>query len=83
MEKDTDLKEPTTSQNVLVIMDHFTRYSMALCCPDQKANTIVKILYNWFISVFGVLQQNHSDRGTNFTSQLVEELCNMFSIDNT
>ena len=46
MEKDIDLKKPTTSQNVLIITDHFTRYLMALCCPDQKANAIAKILYD-------------------------------------
>ena len=56
IEKDIDLKRPTTSQNVLVIMDHFTRYSMALHCPDQKVNTIMKILYNQFIVVFGAPQ---------------------------
>ena len=65
MEKDIDPLKPATSQNVLVMMDHFTRYSMALHCPDQKANTVVKILYNHFISVFGALQRIHSDQGVN------------------
>ena len=83
MEKDIDLKKPTMSQNTHVIMDHFTRYSMALHCPDQKANTIVKILYTQFISVFGAPQCIHSNWGANFTGQLVEELCNMFGIDKT
>ena len=62
-------------------MDHFTRYSMALHCLDHKVNTIMKILYNQFITVFGLPQQIHSIWGANFTSQLVKELCDMFGID--
>ena len=61
MEKDIDPWKPTMSQNVLVMMDHITRCSMALHCPDQKANTVAKILYDHFILVFGVLPQIHSD----------------------
>ena len=38
------------------------------------------ILYEWFISVFGVPTKLLSDRGTNFTSALVEELCSAFGI---
>ena len=83
LEKDIDPKKPTTSLNVLMVMDHFTRYSMAFCCPDQKANTVAKILYDWFILVFGAPLWIHSDWGANFRSQLVKELCNMFGIDRT
>ena len=83
LEKDIDPKKATTSLNVLMVMNHFTRYSMAFHCPDQKANTMTKILYNQFISVFGVPQWIHSNRGANIRSQLLWELFNIFSIDGT
>ena len=61
MEKDIDPKKPTILQNVHVIMDHFTRFSMALHCPDQKANTIARSFMIGLYQFFGVLQQIHSD----------------------
>ena len=67
-------------KNVLVITDHFTRYSMAFVTKDQKAKTTMQILYEWFISVFGAPTKLLSDRGVNSTSALVEELCSVFGI---
>ena len=63
-------------KNFLVIMDHFTRYALAVMTKDQTAKTIGKVLYGRFIMVFGVPAKLLSDQGANFT--LV--LCTMFSI---
>ena len=46
--------------------------------PDCK--TVVKVFYEHFIAVFGVPMKLLSDRGANFTSALVEELCAAFGI---
>ena len=40
----------------------------------------MQILYERFISVFGMPAKLLSDRGANFTSALVEELCSAFGI---
>ena len=62
-------------KNVLVMMDHFTRYALAVVTKDQTAKTVAKVFYEHFIAVFGVPTKLLSDRGENFTSALVEELC--------
>ena len=80
IETTMELNKPPSVKNVLVITDHFTRYSMAFVTKDQKAKTIVQILYEWFISIFGMPAKLLSDRGANFTSALVEELCSAFGI---
>ena len=67
-------------KNVLVLMDHFTRYAMAFITKYQKAKTVVHILYERFISVFGAPAKLVSDSGGNFMSTLVEELCSAFHI---
>ena len=67
-------------KNVLVVIDHFMRYSMAFVTKYQKAKTVMWILYEWFISVFGTPTKLLSNRGMNFTSALVEELCSAFGI---
>ena len=47
---------------------------------DQMAKTVAKVLYERFISVFGVPVRLLSDHRANFTSALVEELCTTFGI---
>ena len=40
-----ELNQPLSVKNVLVLMDHFTRYTMAFVTKDQKAKTVAHILY--------------------------------------
>ena len=67
-------------KNVLVMTDHFTRYTMVVVTKDQTAKTVTEVFYEHFIAVFGAPAKLLSDRGANFTSALVEELCAAFSI---
>jgi hypothetical protein len=80
IESDIDPAKQTTAKNVLVITDHFTRYSLAFVTKDQKASTTAKCLYEEFISKFGVPARLLSDQGRNFTSGLIKELAAMFGI---
>ena len=42
---------------------------------DQTAKTVAKVFYECFMAVFGAPAKLLSDRGVNFTSIRVEELC--------
>ena len=75
-----ELNKPLVVKNVLVITDHFMRYALAVVTKDQTAKTVAKVFYECFIAVFGAPTKLLSDRGANFTSALVEELCAAFSI---
>ena len=72
--------ELNSVKNVLVIMDHFIHYALAIITKDQTAKTVVRVLYERFIMVFGTPAKLLSDQGANFTLALVEELCAVFSI---
>ena len=72
-------KSPRTT-NVLVFQDHFTTHVLAYVTPDQTAKTIAKFLYGGYISIFGALARLLSDRGTSFTSSIIEELCKILGI---
>ena len=50
-----NLNESPKVEHVLVIVDHFTRYTRAYVTKDQKASTATKTLYKGFISIFGAL----------------------------
>ena len=67
-------------KNVLVMTDHFTRYALVMVMKDQMAKTVAKVFYEHFIAVFRAPTKLLSDRGANFTSDLVEELCSAFGI---
>ena len=62
IETTMELNQLPSVKNVLVLMDHFTRYMMAFIIKDQKAKTIVRILYDQFISVFGAPAKLLSDQ---------------------
>ena len=80
VESTMELNKLPNIKNILVIIDHFTRYALAVVTKDQTAKTIAKVLYERFIAVFGAPVKLLSNQGANFTSMLVEELCATFSI---
>ena len=61
--------------NVLVFQDHYAKCVLAYVTPDQTAKTVTKFLYGGFISIFGAPARLLSDRGTSFTSSIIQELC--------
>ena len=63
----TDLNDMPKVKNVLVIMDHFMRYTRAYVTKDQKALTAAKNLYEVFISIFGAPERILMDQGKAFT----------------
>ena len=75
-----ELNKPPIVKNVLVMTSHFTRYALAVMTKDQMAKMVAKVLYKHFIVIFGAPAKLLSDRGMNFTSTLVEELCSAFGI---
>ena len=81
IESAMELNKPLVVKNVLVITDHFMRYTLAVVMKDQTAKTVAKVFYEHFIAIFGVPTKLLSDRGVNFTSALVEEPCAAFGIE--
>ena len=47
---------------------------------NQTAKSITKFLYGGYISIFGAQARLLSDRGANFTSSVIEEMCKIFGI---
>ena len=78
-----DHLEPNQSPRVtyvLIFQDHFTKHMLAYVTLDQTAKTIAKFLYQGYISVFGAPARLLSDRGANFMSSVVEEMCKILGI---
>ena len=58
--------------NILVFQDHFTKHILAYVTSDQTVKAIAKFLYGGYISIFGAPARLLSDRGTSFTSSIIE-----------
>ena len=79
-EATTNLNESPEVKHILVIVDHFMRYTQAYVTKDQKVLTAAKTLYEGFISIFGSPKRILTDQGKAFTSEVVEQLCSQFGI---
>ena len=80
--KDFTQLEPASDgrENVLVITNVFTKFTVAVPTRDQRASTVVKTLVrDWFL-VYGVPRRIHSDQGRYFEAEVVQELCCMYGI---
>ena len=80
IETTLELNQLPRVANVLVFQDHFTKHVLAYVTPDQTAKTIAKFLYGGYISIFGAPARPLSDRGTSFTSSIIEKLCKTLGI---
>ena len=80
IETTLELNQLPRVAKILVFQDHFTKHVLVYVTPDQTVKTIANFLYGGYISIFGALARLLSDRGTRFTSGIIEELCKILGI---
>ena len=61
-------------------MDYLTKWPEAFAIPDQMAETIAKPFVEQIVCRHGVPEELLSDRGANFLSNLVQEVCRLLNI---
>ena len=62
-------------------MDHFTRYAQAYPTKNQTAKTTAKILFDSFICHYGFPARFYSDKGRNFMSKTIKQLCLLADVE--
>ena len=67
-------------ENVLVVTDHFLRYTQAYVTRTQPAQTTARTLWDKFIVHYGLPEKILSDQGHKFESQLVADLCKLMGM---
>ncbi len=62
---------------IIVLSEYHTRFPEAFATPDAKAETVAKLVMEQIVCRYGCPLELLSDRGTNFLSALVAELCRL------
>ena len=75
-----ELNKSSEVANTLVFQDHFTKHVLVYVTPDQTAKTVTKFLYQGNILIFGALARLLSDRGANFMSSVIDEMCKILGM---
>ena len=67
-------------ENILVIIDHFTKFAQAYPTKNQKATTTAKFVLN-FIQRYGLPEKFHSDQGQTFVGKVMKNLYKLAGIN--
>ena len=67
-------------ENILVVTDHYTKYSQAFPTRNQTVQTTNKILYEEFFLHYGFPARLHSDQGANCMSRTIQHLCGLAGV---
>lgn len=67
-------------ENVLIITDVFTKWTIAVPTRNQLAQTVAKVLVNELFCKFGICKRIHSDQGRCFEAEIIQELCRIYGI---
>lgn len=81
-----DLVGPMPTSNngnhwILVMTDHFTRWSDAIGIPDATAPVVAEALDKRIFCYHGLPEQIHTDQGAQFESALMQELCRLWRVN--
>ena len=80
MEVTVGIKEKPVVKNVLVVEDHFTRYTQVYVTNNHTTRTMACILYNKFFLVFGFPRRLMFDQASEFMVQVISELCDLLGV---
>ena len=61
-------------------MDYLTKWPEAFAMPDQRAEMIATLFIEHIVCRHGIPEELLSDRGTNFLSSLIQEICQVLSV---
>ena len=67
-------------ENVLIMTDAFSKFSLAFITPNQKALTVVKIIVDKWFYVYRIPAGIHSDKGQYFENSILEHLYTRYGV---
>ena len=77
------LAKESRARYILVTSDLFTIYAVTVALQDMTAATVSNALIDEWIMKFGAPDLIHTDQGSNFNSELMQDICRIFMIEKT
>ena len=77
------LARKSRARYILVTSDLFTKYAVTVALQDMTAATVANAIIDECIMKFGAPDVIHTDQGTNFNSELMQDICRIFMIEKT
>lgn len=65
---------------ILLFVDSFSKFPVAYKIRSETANALIRHFIHYFTN-FGIPQMLLTDQGTNFESQLINEMCRYFGVE--
>ncbi len=78
--KETLLTTPRGNKYILVMIDLFTRFVVAVAIPDTLAQTVVDAVMEKWCMLFAFPRRILTDRGANFESAVFSNFCVFYNI---
>ena len=75
-------REPASDgrENILVITDVLTKWTIAVPTRDQMATTVARVLSCEWFSQYGAQKRLHSDQDLDFEGRVVQALCQVYGV---
>ena len=70
-------------ENILVLIDAYSKFTLAVPTTDQKATAVAKMLVQKWFRIYVIPEKLHSDRGANFLTNKIHQLCLNYEIKKT
>lgn len=70
----------SSNKYILSVVDHFSRFVEFVALPNQTAECVARALVHRVITKFGIPKQLLTDRGANFTGELMKQMCGLLKI---
>ena len=67
-------------ENVLVMTNAFSKFSVAVVMPNQQAKAVAKALVDKWFYTYGIPSRIHSNQGKSFDNKIIEQLCKIYSV---
>jgi len=68
---------------IMAVIDYFSKFLVLIPLRRIDTETIARKLFHHWITIFGVPLRIHTDRGTNFESDLFQSMCSLLGIKKT
>ena len=77
------LAKKSRARYILVMSDLFTEYAVTVALQDMTAATVANAMIDEWIMKFGAPDVIHTDQGSSFNSELMQDICRIFMVEKT